>query len=260
MRRAPLRDLEARLERAQGGAIELSSPCAHYLREVVRLEVGDQVELFDGAGLLATARLIELAPRAMAKVERIWRAEELESVVPLTLCQAIPKGDRWGWILEKATELGAHAIRPIVSERTVVRIAPAKIERKIERWAQIVEGASRQCGRAIVPQVHAPRTLAEALAEARDEARAEELHLAAALHRRGAESISEVLAGQERRAVSVWVGPEGGFSAAELERFERFGARFVTLGEHVLRADTAALSALTLVQAARRRSSERPTA
>ncbi len=245
MRRTPLKTLGDLLDpQAREQVLELPEEVTHYLRDVLRLECGERVELFDGAGLLVEAKLVALRPLVRAQVcEVTHRAREREGP-SITLCQAIPKGDRWEWTLEKSTELGVRAIKPILSARTVVKIAPAKQARKMQRWQGICEAAARQSGRAYVPEVLASGKLEEALEEQRDA-----LHIVAALHRE-TRALGEIVkaAHDPGQAICVWAGPEGGWTPAELEVLAEHGAHFTQLGPHVLRAETAAISLVALTQ------------
>jgi 16S rRNA (uracil1498-N3)-methyltransferase len=242
MRRAPVDILHELLgEQGVGSQFALPEHTAHYLCDVLRLEAGEVVELFDGAGLVVHARLITLRPAAHVEVEHI--AHIAPHARAIILCQAIPKGERWEWILEKSTELGVSAIYPVTSARTIVKVPAAKQAKKLTRWTQIMESAARQSGRVHTPSIHAPASIIQTL-----DACHEATHIVAALHR-DTRRINELLAGvPEVGTLCLWAGPEGGWTPDELETLAQRGAHFTSLGPRVLRAETAALSLLTLTQ------------
>ncbi|TXD38360.1 16S rRNA (uracil(1498)-N(3))-methyltransferase [Lujinxingia vulgaris] len=250
MRRVPLApeifdDLNdaARRER-----FALPEAAAHYVRTVLRLLPGAHIELFDGSGRLARATLIACAPdEVIAEVESPRVSERGESSVQWVLFQAIPKGDRWEWLLEKATELGVDAIVPLTTRRGVVQLSEDRFEKKRARWEKIIAGAARQCRRAKIPALHAPLTPARALSD-----HPCDTHLVAhlgegmmAVHRALDQQASE---GDAIARAGLWVGPEGGFEEAEVDAILNAGGRPITLGPRVLRAETAGLTLLTLAQ------------
>lgn len=220
---------------------------------VLRLEAGDEIVLFDGSGRQARARL----DGDVATVDAIETAtDERPRVV---LVQAMPKGAKSDDIVRMATELGVHAIHFAHSDHAVARPDDARGSKKASRWQRIAEEAARQCERATVPEVHAPAPLLEVCARAPNEATrlvawarggrpiAEALR-DARVHANDAPPTNDAspseLGESSVREVWIAVGPEGGFSDAELDAFDRLGFARVTLGPHVLRVDTAALAAL----------------
>lgn len=225
---------------------------------VLRLEPGDEIVLFDGSGRQARARL----DGDVADVHAIETATDPRARV--VLVQAMPKGTKSDDVVRMATELGAHAIHFAHSDHAVARPDDARGSKKASRWQRIAEEAARQCERATVPDVQAPAPLLEVCARAPHEA----TRLVA--WARGGRPLAEVLnelrprtldtnsADVERAADTrepavreTWiaVGPEGGFSDAELDALDRLGFARVTLGPHVLRVDTAALAALAQIAA-----------
>ena len=230
--------------RAAGDEVQLGDEETHYVRAVLRLGEGAVVELFDGLGHVADA-LILSPETGLVALETLEKRDIRESPLEIVLFQAIPKGKRWDWLIEKVTELGVHTIVPLQTDRTVVKVEGRKATAKLERWSAIVSGAARQCGRSRVPAVSAPATVAEAL-----RGHPVDVHLAALLTgvRR---SAAELLpAEREARRVGLWIGPEGDFTNGEVQRLLEAGARPLDLGPRILRVDTAAVAAVALVQAA----------
>lgn len=233
MRRIPARDLQLTV----GATVELSDDRAHYLRDVLRLEPGTLLELFDGTGIAFVAEIRALAPLTL-EILSSRDASESESPCALTLFQAIPKGDRFQLVLEKATELGIARIVPLQTARTVVRIPPKKWEARRDRWTRIVESAARQCERAVVPEVSLPASLDVALQSAL-------LDTEWFLDARGGTPAQAAIGSGETAA--IWIGPEGGFTKAEKDRLAKRAQR-VTLGPRILRSETAAITAIAAFQ------------
>ncbi|MBI2441074.1 MAG: 16S rRNA (uracil(1498)-N(3))-methyltransferase [Lentisphaerae bacterium] len=229
--------------------IELFPDEAHHLLKVLRARLGERVGLFTGQGHTAEATLI--AARQKKAFLRLLRATRRQTPPPqtaLTLIQAIPKHALMDIIIQKATELGAQAIQPLVTERVVVRLSPGAAERRRQRWQKIALEATRQCGRAWLPTILPVRSLPELTA---DLARFD-LCLVASLQAE-ARSFREVigparahLAGTSTRLALV-IGPEGDLTEAETSALQKAGARLVRLGEAVLRVETAALYGLSLL-------------
>ncbi len=238
MRRRRVRIRDETLE--VGRSIVVEPDVAHYLLHVLRCEVGQPLEVFD-AGRSFEGTLVSIDPATVA-LEGELEGREADAL-QLVLYQAIAKGDRFELVLQKATELGVSRIVPLETARTVVRVPRQKVKAKLERWTRIVEGAARQSGRNDVPEVAEPVALSSAIAG--DDA---EIALFADFVE-GAMSIADALQGRRPASVSLWVGPEGGFDAAE-SRALRESATAVALGPRVLRSETAGVVLTALVQAA----------
>lgn len=221
-------------ERIADGRAAPTADAVHYLRDVLRLAPGAEVEVFDGEGASWPGRVeegfaaIALGPRRDAR-----------PALSLWLLPALAKGEKMDLVVQKATELGATAIAPFAAERSVVRLDAGKGEARAERWRKIAAEAARQCGRADVPAVHAPSSLAAALAAIPD-------GHARFLFHPGGEPLPDAIA--PPGAVAAIIGPEGGLTPAEVERCEQAGARRASLGPRVLRAETAAVAATALLQ------------
>jgi 16S rRNA (uracil1498-N3)-methyltransferase len=220
---------------ATEGQARLDGPRAHKLVHVLRSRVGDRVEVFDGAGAALDATLLEVGEgHVLLSLGPPRRAPASRAVA---IVQALPKGDRLEWMLEKATELGASAFWPVVSERTVVKLA-GREDTKRDRWQRVVEEAARQCGRAEVPEVHRPGPLLDALP------RLEGQVLVLDEEERGVRLSDAAGLGP----LALVVGPEGGLARAEVEALVAAGAVPVSLGPSILRTETAALAALAVLR------------
>jgi 16S rRNA (uracil1498-N3)-methyltransferase len=213
---------------------------AHHLRRVLRLRPGAVVEGTDGAGGLYTIRLVTLdGDGGWGAIEA--RAEPArESPCSITLAQAILKGDRMSWLVQKATELGVSRIVPMETERVVARVADEGVARQT-RWARIAREAVKQCGRVIVPGIDRPRAFPEVLAEVASH------DVAWVCWEGGGQTLVEAAAGTASRLLLL-IGPEGGFTADEVAAAESAGARRVSLGPRTLRAESAGLTAVALGQ------------
>jgi 16S rRNA (uracil1498-N3)-methyltransferase len=207
--------------------------------QVLRLQPGDAVTLFDGRGGEWSARIEAMSARGVQVQPLERRPVERELPLAVTLALAMPAGDRMDGVVEKATELGAMAIVPLVSERSVLRLAGERAAKRQAHWRAIAVAACEQCGRNRVPLVHAPQALAAWLgALAPAAAPGEARWLLGWRDARpwpGAAGAASVL---------TLSGPEGGLTAEEEALAAARGFVAVTLGARVLRADTAPLAVM----------------
>lgn len=223
-------------------AVTFSAAQARQLSAVLRLRAGDAVAVFDGAGREWTARLTLVTPRRAAACLLEEEPRDAPPRLRLTLAQVMPRGAAMDLIVAKATELGVSRIIPLEAARSVRRgTAPGQDK----RWRRIMAEASEQCGRRSMPDLAEPCSLGDLLQR---HPRNEPL-LACD---KGAGAVSLVEACQAlatASALTVVVGGEGGLSPDEVEQVRLHGGRLVSLGPRLLRAETAALAALTVVQA-----------
>lgn len=222
---------------ALGSEVALGESQAHQLRNVLRLREGDAIALFNGRDGEWQARLKNLGKRsATAALDRQLRPQIVEP--DLWLLFAPIKGPRLDWIVEKAAELGATEIRPVLTRRTVVS------RLNLERLQAHAIEAAEQCERLTVPPVRNLESLEGTIA-----AWPKERRLYVAAERRGVPPMAEAIRADGAPA-AILIGPEGGFEAAELDRLAQTGfASLVGLGPRILRADTAAVAAMALWQA-----------
>ncbi len=213
---------------------------AHHLHRVRRQQLGDLVEVVDGEGHFYLARLVELGRNEVVADIVECRREYGESELQLTLAPALIKGQRFDFVIEKATEVGVVAISPVLSERGVVK---NNSEHKLERWQRLARAATKQCARSRCPQVQQPSAFAAVL-QALD--RSCDLLLMATPAVGGA-TLSRCLEGSGVKKVGLFIGPEGGFSPAEIERALAMGVHCFSWGSRVLRADTACVVLAALV-------------
>lgn len=219
------------------GDIVLPDTVAHKLLRVLRLSVGDSFVAFDPRkGVQAKATLHALSPaRALFESPALG----LKAKRDIRLLQGVAKGDKNESILQDATELGASAVHFVHMQRSVVRVPDNKREARLQRWKSVAEHAAAQSGRADVPRVLGPSSLAEALA-AHQDARV------LVLYEDGGAPFAAVLrdAMAAKQPVLLVVGPEGGIAAEDIEHLMRASCTFCTLGPYVLRTETVAAAAL----------------
>lgn len=218
----------------------------HHCRDVMRCRVGDRVVVFNGAGTEADVEILSLDGSVAAL--KTWTVSDTpRPSARLTLGQAVPKGKNMDLIVQKATELGASVIVPLLSERTVVRLDPGEAEKKREKWQRVAIEACKQCGQNWLPEVAAPVSV-EAFVAKSGRARPGELRLVAALTAE-ARALSRILGDLETLPgeASVLIGPEGDFTPAELSLTIGAGFEPLTLGPIVLRSETAAIYALSVL-------------
>ncbi len=221
-------------ERIAGGRASLTPEATHYLRDVLRLAPGAGLELFDGTGGSYAAEVEE----GFAGL-RVGPRREARPPLALWLLVGLARGEKMDWIVQKATELGATRICPFGADRSVVRLDRERGSARVVRWNRIAAEAARPCGRADVPAVDEPASLAAALGGV-------PAGFARFAFHPGGEPLGDA-AGVP--GVAAVVGPEGGLSPDEIAQCEAAGARRVSLGPRVLRAETAAVVATALLQA-----------
>ncbi|MBH8581393.1 16S rRNA (uracil(1498)-N(3))-methyltransferase [Halomonas pacifica] len=223
---------------APGGDLVLPEGPARHLALVLRLREGAAVTLFDGQGREAEARIVEAGrKRVVVRIEAVAEGRG-ESPLAVHLGQAISKGERMDYAIQKAVELGVAAITPLYTEHGDVRLKGDRAAKKLAHWQAVAASACEQCGRAVVPPVHPPLALADWLA-GRDEALRLVLHPA----------TSGALEAREAPAdAALLIGPEGGLAEAEVAAAREAGFLQLSLGPRILRTETAPVVALSLLQ------------
>ncbi len=222
-----------------GQVIELHESAAHHAVRVLRLAVGDALTLFDGTGGEYAATLVRIDRRgASVRIER-FLAVERESPLAVTLAQGIVANDAMDYAVRKATELGVTSIQPLVTARSAPFPPGERGDKRIAHWRQVVIAACEQCGRNRVPEVFPSRTFTEWLAA-------------------WSGSVIALVPDADRSAVALvqppgplalLIGPEGGLDAREVAAARAKKFNLVRLGPRVLRAETAAVAGLSVLQA-----------
>lgn len=222
-----------------GDTVELKDQAAHYLTRVLRLTVGDAVTLFHGNGEDYTGEVRNIDRQAVLVRLLEKRDAGTESPLKLTLVQAISRGERMDYAVQKAVELGVYAIQPIFTSRVAVRLDDMRRIKRLLHWQAVVTSACEQSGRAVVPQVLEPLTLAEWLS-------GEDNTQRLVLNPAAQSKLSHCkITGN---SVSVLVGPEGGFSAEEIDQLMANGVAGVSLGPRIFRTESAGPAAMAVLQ------------
>lgn len=225
---------------APGANIALPDAAAHHLSRVLRAAVDDHVTVFDD-GVEYEAVITHIDRHGVTVKLGAGAAVGRESPLPCTLVQAISSGDRMDYTLQKAVELGVHAIRPIYSERSVVRLDEKRSATRLAHWRQVAAAACEQCGRNSVPAVAAPESLIDWFAGLGALPAGE---LRVLMSPRAAHRLADFA---QPTAVTLLAGPEGGFTEVEVELALARGFSAMRLGPRTLRTETAALAALAAV-------------
>lgn len=224
-----------------GMQVELPSASAYHVARVLRMREGAPIRIFDGSGSEFAAEIARVESGAV--LVRVLESTHAASESPLriTLVQGVSRGERMDWTLQKATELGVAAIAPVLTARSVVRLDSKQAERKQAHWRGIVIGACEQCGRARIPVVGAPMSLRDYFTHVRKDGMRLVLSPTAPASLAGIASLPA--------RVELLIGPEGGLDDDELIGAKQAGFIPVRLGPRVLRTETAAVAALTVLQA-----------
>ena len=229
-------------ERLADGRVTFDREESHHLARVLRLRAGDTVVASSGDGRDHTIRLESLGETATGTViATVPRAAE--SPLDVTLVQGVPKGDRMEAIVRMTTELGVARIVPALTERTVVRLDAARWRERARRWQRVAKEATKQCGRAVVPEVELPRPLGDCLGDNDDT-------LSVCVWEGATAPLGPLLERTARaRRVRIVVGPEGGLSTSEVDAARTRGYEVASLGPRVLRTETAGPVVVAIVQA-----------
>lgn len=213
----------------------------HHIRDVMRLKEGVKVTVFDGRGKEYSGGIKEIKKDSVIIDIEKSVTPVINSLCGITLYQAIPKKNKIDFIVEKAVEIGVNVIVPIITERTIP-IIKGNARKKIDRWLRIAKAASKQCGRTVLPKVSEVADFNSALTRARES----DLVIFAALDSH-ARPLRTILRDKNPKDISVFVGPEGGFSEAEISLAKDSNYNICSLGPLVLRSETAAIYILSSI-------------
>ncbi len=225
------------------GMLTVTGDEVKHIRKVLRLGIGDRISIFDGSGMEYEGAIAEVTSSSVVvKIHDIFSSKK-ESHLEITLAQSILKSEKMDYLIQKATELGVKKIIPFISSRSIPLLEKEKRLERHRRWKKIAVEASKQCGRGVIPEIDPPEDYRELLASVPEGA------LKFILWEKEGERLKEALRGPARsKKIFFIVGPEGGLSREEVEEAERMGFVPVTLGERILRAETASLCLLSILQ------------
>lgn len=229
-------------DNVKGKEILVEGEEAHHILDVMRLEEGDEVVVFDGTGKEYQGVIEESNKKTkhiLVVVESV-REKSPNTLPEITLAQALPKKGKMDYIAEKATELGVSEILPVVTARSIVRPDEKSKVKKVERWRKIAIEASKQCGRMSVPRVGE----VTAFKEIKDILSSYDMVLMACFSEE-ALPVKKAISGTRPKKILVLVGPEGGFTPEEIELVREENTKYISLGERVLKSDTAGLFVLS---------------
>ena len=227
--------------RGEGAAFLTPEDARHALR-VLRMEVGDQAEIYLGGKRYSAE--ISLIDDQDVRLSLQTELPSTEAKLRITLYQGLPKADKMELIIQKAVELGVHAVVPVAAKRCVVKLDDKKAKSKIARWQSIAEAAAKQSKRRIVPEVTEVMSFKEALAFVKDfDVKIIPYELAENMSKTK-EIIEGLRPGQK---IAVFIGPEGGFEEAEVQSAMGMGVEPVTLGKRILRTETAGFTVMSWI-------------
>ncbi len=228
--------------------ITLAGGEAHHALRVLRLRFGDAAVVLDGAG---GEYHCEVASASNQTVDLAVRRKRLEPRSPceITLVQAVPKGKLFDSIVQKATELGASRVIPLLTDRVVRQFDDEKSDSQLHHWRAVAIESIKQCGSLWLPQIDAPTSVASLLSrqEAHDLSLIASLETGGLHPRKWFQKFREQSVKPNPDSICVWVGPEGDFTSAELAAAKAAGALPITLGPLVLRSETAAIYCLSVL-------------
>lgn len=223
----------------------ISGGDVNHIKNVLRLEVGDWIVACDGNGTDYVSRIQSIcSDEVVASIEKV-QLTGTELPVKITLFQGMPKKDKLELIIQKAVELGACEIVPVMTKRTVVKLSEEKkINKRLERWQSIAYAAAKQCDRGIIPTVHKPVSYEEALAMA-DQL---DYNVIPYELQTGMEEARKIVdQACKQRSLGIFIGPEGGFEPEEVERAMTRNIHPMTLGKRILRTETAGMALLSIL-------------
>ena len=231
---------------APGATADLPATACDHLLRVLRMGEGAHVTMFNGDGNDYAAELVGVGKRgASARVVGV-RTNPTESLLRIVLAQAIARGEKMDWVVQKATELGVSAIQPVVTERTEVRLDAERADRRLHHWQGVASAACEQCGRARVPDIAEPRALGAWLGSVEDGAIRLALDPEGGTLKEHADAMAGTCPGTP---IVVVVGPEGGFSDRDQAQLRAAGFHGLRLGPRILRTETAGVAAVAALQA-----------
>lgn len=225
-----------------GMSVQLDARVSHHWLHVLRLQTGEQVCLFNGDGRDYSGQL-KVAGRRNASVQLQTAHTVADNEQPqLTLYQGLCRGERMDLVVQKATELGVNVIQPLQTRHSQLQLQGARLRKRMQHWQQVIISACEQSGRASLPALHEPLPVSALLP-------ADHSGLSLLLQPGAPTSLaSRLRAVSAASQLQLAVGPEGGFSADEIQQLDRIGFASVSLGNNVLRTETAAMAAVALVK------------
>lgn len=223
------------------GSFDLPPEAAHHAARVLRLREGNHVEIFDGLGNECRGVIADLSGKRVVVGGIAASNVNRESPLQVVLAQALSSSEKMDWVIQKATELGVAEIQPLATERSVARLSAERAEKRLEHWQQIAISACEQCGRNVLPKIHAPLDIMVWLQQMRAATNSKFILLP-----EGATSLQAQA--KPQGSAALLIGAEGGFTQAESDTALRCGFSPIRMGARVLRTETAAIAGLAALQ------------
>jgi 16S rRNA (uracil1498-N3)-methyltransferase len=229
--------------RIEKGMLKVEGEEVKHIRKVLRLKGGDEITVFDGLGKEFEGTLVEEGLSSVViRIKNVYSSKR-DSPLEATLAQSLLKGEKMDYLVQKATELGVTEIIPFLSSRSIPLLEKSGRLKRYHRWERIAIEASKQCGRGVVPKIESPQDYSEMLQKGSPNA------LRLILWEREGIKLKELFErSKERKKIFFVIGPEGGFSQEEVDEAKGAGFIPVTLGGRILRAETASLCFLSILQ------------
>ena len=220
---------------------ELPQAAAHHASRVLRLRVNDEVRVFDGAGNELHGRICEIEGKRVVLEKLQDCTVSRESPLNIILVQALCSSEKMDWVIQKATELGATEIQPVQTQRSMTKLVGERAEKRTQHWHAVTIAACEQCGRNMLPKVHAPLEFSSWMATMGDASGSKFILLPEAVT-----TLHEQPKPQGK--ATLLIGPEGGFSAEEVQIARQAGFISIRLGTRLLRTETAAVAGIATLQ------------
>jgi len=220
-----------------------------HLATVIRAKPGESVIITDAQREMAyLAQIQSLQKKAVIFTVMEPLAQSPDPLPPITLAVALIKEQRWDWLLQKATELGVRTIQPLFSERCIIRLSASDIPKKLERWGSVLRSAAEQSEGLFIPPLLPPISLAEFLAQQAEPSQNSTQKWVLMERGETRQPLKNCLAqAQSDQSIFLAIGPEGGWTASEQNRFEESGFQSVSIGQRILRSETAAIAAISAI-------------
>ncbi|WP_158967523.1 16S rRNA (uracil(1498)-N(3))-methyltransferase [Paraglaciecola sp. L3A3] len=227
-------------ELAVDSQVTLTDDASNHLINVLRAKVDQDIVLFNGDGNEYSAHLSDISKRKTTASVDSKISISIESPLSIHLGQGVSRGDRMEWVIQKSVELGVSEITPLITERCGVKLNPQRWLKKHEQWQKLIISACEQCGRNVLPILHQPTLLTDWIHQSTSQIRL-------TLHPRAEQAFRHLAI--PPKGARLLIGPEGGFTDQEIYQTEQNGFYCVQLGPRVLRTETAAITAISALQA-----------
>ncbi|MGH1374168.1 MAG: 16S rRNA (uracil(1498)-N(3))-methyltransferase [Cellvibrionaceae bacterium] len=219
-------------------SVDLDENASRHLGKVLRMQTGRELILFNGQGGEFSATIAAVGKKIVQVNVGEFSAQDRQSPLKIHLGIGISRGERFDYVLQKATELGVSRITPLFTERTEVKLTGPRLEKKWQHWRQVLISSCEQCQRNLLPELQAAVNLSQWLPSVEEESRF-------VLHHRSELALTEASAPQ---SVALVIGPEGGLSENEINECSNQNFQALTLGPRVFRTETAPLAAISVMQ------------